>query len=1055
MRIREYISQRTWFIRIIAFLILYPIIFGDIWIFLDPLDPLGILILKSLYIPGYIGLHLIAVFISLISIVFFEHIFLEKKETLEQKKSLLSIEKALEKNNRRLKPKYFRKGGPLWIDFEKNLIYKPKQVDTIINQMAKEQLLVVEGPPASGKSVLLKYIGFELVTKKRFKVYYIGLKGIKSDVELEIYLDEANKIEKSKTLFILDDYHLRVHICENFLKDYLSKGKKKNSILIGTRPISKPIFGTSEFKIEDLKKVKISPEDASNGIIKRYLKKNMNIRDEEINDKLKSFKQYEKDLWYLSWALMTVKKEEGKTIEIRQIHEGINERIRMIDYAEETFYPLSILNRLEIPMEERFLVNGNYGLGIEKNKLDDLILHNEILATTHKGTEYWKGYQLHHSSLAELIFYTYRNIALGDNIKDRINEVSGNKQFNEESFLLYYLTHSDLLYYFDDFNYPTIRKIRSVISKKISNENLKGKVHEVFEHWTEHHDRGNFFYIIEQTSDEYIFELTDGFDLESWVTKINNHKDEEARLALILLSQGPFLQKIIKYIDFERIKLELIDDIERISHILGALSNTDKKMAADFVDLIGLEHIVNLFKNIQAKAIIDKRKIPINKETTDERKGSNIEEVAVLEDLILMAEFYASMSNVKGNLTDELIKIIQCKFEEFLFELFFIAILEVISKAAFTQSLFGCHYPGIEKFYDSLEEIVKIKLQSKEYIEKSKVNFPHQQPVDLKDFFSQSEDLIRESSIGIFYNWIKDYRLWNYPETDWKPAGVVEFERKIRAKLYLLGRTIDYYDTKAQLLHYNNNEDIDKSDYRYFFYLGIRLSRWTDEEFAKLVNGLDLQRFGEKFNNFIRDGGTFVSFNYLRGPFLKKMLEYIDFQQLKSIVRDDIGLISIILGALSNTDKKAAQNVIELLGSDHIMNLFTDISNVYDQAGLFGSMSMADSRLSEEFIEILKKKTLYLPINEIGEIIHMTILGQMNFGCHFYGIEKLLESLEELIKENIKSAVSVEAAKNQYREVMKKIGNYSWEEPGSKPEGYEELLEKVNEKLYSFVSNSY
>ena len=82
------------------------------------------------------------------------------------------------------KEEFFRK-EPLWIDFEKGCIVERKEVDEIIQKLRNDKIHLVLGKPASGKSVILKNIGFKLANKNE-KVYFIELKKL-SDEEIKQY----------------------------------------------------------------------------------------------------------------------------------------------------------------------------------------------------------------------------------------------------------------------------------------------------------------------------------------------------------------------------------------------------------------------------------------------------------------------------------------------------------------------------------------------------------------------------------------------------------------------------------------------------------------------------------------------------------------------------------------------------------------------------------------------------------------------------------------------------------------------------------------------------
>jgi hypothetical protein len=115
-------------------------------------------------------------------------------------KSVLEKEKISEGEFFRIEPK--------WIDFEEGFVVERKEVDEIIRKLETDNIQLVVGEPASGKSVILKNIGFKLA-KKGHSVYIIELKNWQQD-SIESYFKGACKIDDERTLIIVDDAHLQL-----------------------------------------------------------------------------------------------------------------------------------------------------------------------------------------------------------------------------------------------------------------------------------------------------------------------------------------------------------------------------------------------------------------------------------------------------------------------------------------------------------------------------------------------------------------------------------------------------------------------------------------------------------------------------------------------------------------------------------------------------------------------------------------------------------------------------------------------------------------------------
>ena len=758
MKIKDYTYKHPWLKRIKRFIITYVTILAAIWLFLDPLDPLGLSLLKGFKILGYIGLLMISLLLTLVVLAFF---------TEKTRRTLPKIETALRKD-KDIEPEFSRKAGPSWVDFERKYIVRRDEVNEIINKLNEEPQQVIEGRPASGKSVLLKNIGFNLANSG-YEVFYVDCKN-KQEKNIETYLEEALEIDDAKTLIIIDDYHLKIDVCEDFLEQYQNQGINKTKVLIGTRPIDekgpkrhlkihdlnkkylfsieeefeddlnngivseklKDMFKTKGFllsenamvtkekddkwvitdgekiyivKKEDGKlniynknKTQITSGSVSQNIIYKYLKeqKQFDLSDEKIKDLSMSFSEYERDLWYLSWALKVFNPEEG-VIKIH-IYENIKNSILEIkDSAEDIFLPLSILNRFEIPMEKRILTNREYGLGIEKKEIDNLIEQNEIVQTKVTDSKERTALALHHSSLAELNYETYRNTELGEDFKDRF-EIYGDGDF-EEGFLLYYLLHSDLLYYIDTTSLDFQDFFVGIIEQNRSNNDLKKKIREAIQYNIdsdkdlEKHELYLYGYLHSWLPTGFVTEWVHELDFATLAGRLNETDDIGRISSFLGTTQGPFLKKLMGQIDLENLKSKVINDIWALSGVLGALANTDNAITRHVLDMAGIPHIKELFSKFEF---------------------SSVEE---------MGRCYGIIAAADDKLAYELSMIVKTRLKEMSKPIVddipdkspLQEAMPLIQGAAEMQSLYGSHYGVLDTLFAALEDIIKEKIQETIY----------------------------------------------------------------------------------------------------------------------------------------------------------------------------------------------------------------------------------------------------------------------------------------------------------------------------------------------------
>ena len=320
----------------------------------------------------------------------------------------------------------FFKKEPEWGDFEEGFIVERKEVDEIIKKLESDNIQLVWGEPASGKSVILKNTGFKLA-KEHKDVYIVELKKHSRD-EVQRYFDDILRSGNEKAVFIVDDAHLQFAECERLIREF-KKRDLKAKLIVGSRPISE-IRGEhpkEALEFEYLSKTSIHAGDVAETIIRRTLRREDHFSDERIKTVSEKLEGYKKDLWHLSWALKAYNPEK-ESVEEGDVYEKIRDSIRRIKLgkdesgedkflnAEDIFLPLSIFYRFEIPIERKFLEDQ---LEIKENKINQLIELSEIIETEEIGRN--RMLSLIHSSVAELYFKTYQAYpALGDKTKDKI-----------------------------------------------------------------------------------------------------------------------------------------------------------------------------------------------------------------------------------------------------------------------------------------------------------------------------------------------------------------------------------------------------------------------------------------------------------------------------------------------------------------------------------------------------------------------------------------------------------------------------------------------------------
>ena len=318
--------------------------------------------------------------------------------------------------------KFFRK-EPEWVDFDNGFVVERKEVDYIIDKLDEYNLQMVLGEPASGKSVILKNIGFKLADN--YDVYIVELKKHAID-DVKEFFGEILKCDNRKVVFIVDDAHLCISECERLISNFRSS-ELKAKLIIGSRE-TEEIKGKnpkecSEF--EKLSKTHIYPKEVTEKMIECFLRKKHDLGDERIKRVSRNLKKYKNDLWYLSWALMAYKTDKDSVDDV-EIYDKIRDNIRDIRAnkdeepinAEDVFLALSVFYRFEIPVEKYFLVDE---LGIDEKIINQLVGLSEIVESENIGRS--RMLSLNHSSIAKLYFKTYNAYPdLGRNVKKKIRD---------------------------------------------------------------------------------------------------------------------------------------------------------------------------------------------------------------------------------------------------------------------------------------------------------------------------------------------------------------------------------------------------------------------------------------------------------------------------------------------------------------------------------------------------------------------------------------------------------------------------------------------------------
>jgi hypothetical protein len=255
--------------------------------------------------------------------------------------ALPKIESVLCKYDILRRPEFFRDSGPLWVDFLEGYVYARPEAAEIVNRLKEEDVVAIKGEPASGKSSILRDVGYRL-SGEGAQVRFLGLRTLP--------VEQASDISKLRHGFILvDDAHLNLGFIENLL---LNRPNAK--ILIACRDIDlRKLYGpTVEYKLAEYldNAVAIKATDAAERILGRFEEKRGPISPEMRSRLTKN------DLWVMAWQLRSIE-SRGSLDEASVLTtvKGYLENIPGCARPENILLPVSAFFEYETPVRKPFL----------------------------------------------------------------------------------------------------------------------------------------------------------------------------------------------------------------------------------------------------------------------------------------------------------------------------------------------------------------------------------------------------------------------------------------------------------------------------------------------------------------------------------------------------------------------------------------------------------------------------------------------------------------------------------------------------------------------------
>jgi hypothetical protein len=312
-------------------------------------------------------------------------------------------------------PQLFRMGyGPRWIDFVNDYVaFREDIIPRLIETVSSDYpYAILEGPPASGKSTILRYIGF-LLSRQGRGVWVVDF------LQNENPPNEIPKLSplQENAVLLLDNIHRN----PDKANELLGKAKEyKIPVLLFSRPL-KDILGFQRhthlrlLSEEAKKRITLKAVDARDEMIKVFERvKGISLSTEAKNN----LSRFSDDLWLFSIALESLK--NGR-VDLKDIHqflckEWLEEHIGR-DYkirdAEVPLLVSAFFSRFEIPLPEEFFTK----LFHIREEVLNALSEQGFLRRTEDGR-----IAHHHSSLANLYISAVTDCRSLKNAEQKIAE---------------------------------------------------------------------------------------------------------------------------------------------------------------------------------------------------------------------------------------------------------------------------------------------------------------------------------------------------------------------------------------------------------------------------------------------------------------------------------------------------------------------------------------------------------------------------------------------------------------------------------------------------------
>ena len=295
--------------------------------------------------------------------------------------------------------RWFRREGPLAADFDGGMIYcRHKTLAGIKEMLINNHFSFLMGEPASGKTVLVRQVGYELSQQEKKVVYWF-------DGALERGFDKDQLIKEINGLrgiFIIENVHLETPKYQRVL--YSINHKAHRHVLFTARPSFEYAENKKDRLFSELECIRLDSSGAVDDIIGHFAAHHPRVRwTEEVLESIR--RVCGRSLWLVSYALKGFINSEDRGDPLSWMEDGVTKDLEDLERQNtalpEVMVALSPLSHFEVLTDESYLRNV---LAFDQSELQGLVYSGDIMRQDTKSGHV--RYGLPHSSLARL-YWTY------------------------------------------------------------------------------------------------------------------------------------------------------------------------------------------------------------------------------------------------------------------------------------------------------------------------------------------------------------------------------------------------------------------------------------------------------------------------------------------------------------------------------------------------------------------------------------------------------------------------------------------------------------------------